>query len=74
MFKPERWLTDDKSDAARARELAGHRALLAFFDGPRKCLGKAFALAEFKVRGRGWTAADSHVLTDPSCPFSCLGC
>ena len=53
MFKPERWLTDDKSDAARARELAGHRALLAFFDGPRKCLGKAFALAEFKVRGRG---------------------
>ena len=67
IFRPERWLTDDKADEARARELSMRRSLLAFFDGPRKCLGKAFALAEFKVRASVRGAADPHVLNDPPC-------
>ena len=45
-FKPERWLKDID---VRAMELQGHRHLLTFHDGPRICLGKSFALAEFKA-------------------------
>ncbi len=45
-FKPERWLEDS---APRAKEIQGHRHLLTFVDGPRTCLGKTFALTEFKV-------------------------
>jgi cytochrome P450 len=45
-FEPERWLVD--SDIP-AKELSGHRHILTFSDGPRICLGKSFALAEFKV-------------------------
>ncbi|KAK0205791.1 cytochrome P450 [Desarmillaria ectypa] len=45
-FKPERWLEDS---APRAKEIKGHRHLLTFVNGPRTCLGKAFALAEFKA-------------------------
>ncbi|KAJ7200745.1 cytochrome P450 [Mycena pura] len=51
-FKPERWLTlgdGDDPHTVRARELQGHRHLLTFIDGPRACLGKSFALAEFKA-------------------------
>ncbi|KAJ7124543.1 cytochrome P450 [Mycena epipterygia] len=45
-FKPERWFEDI---TVRAKELQGHRHLLTFHDGPRTCLGKSFALAEFKA-------------------------
>ncbi|KAK0231603.1 cytochrome P450 [Armillaria fumosa] len=45
-FKPERWLEDS---APRAKEIQGHRHLLTFVDGPRTCLGKTFALTEFKA-------------------------
>ncbi|SJL11872.1 uncharacterized protein ARMOST_15283 [Armillaria ostoyae] len=45
-FKPERWLEDF---APRAKEIQGHRHLLTFVDGPKTCLGKTFALAEFKA-------------------------
>ncbi|KAJ7167917.1 cytochrome P450 [Mycena filopes] len=45
-FKPERWFADITT---QAKELQGHRHLLTFHDGPRTCLGKAFALAEFKA-------------------------
>ncbi|KAK0205805.1 cytochrome P450 [Desarmillaria ectypa] len=45
-FEPERWLEDS---APRAREIQGHRHLLTFVDGPRTCLGKTFALTEFKA-------------------------
>ncbi|KAJ7914059.1 cytochrome P450 [Mycena leptocephala] len=51
-FEPERWLTlTNGADASvlRAKELQGHRHLLTFLDGPRTCLGKTFALAEFKA-------------------------
>ncbi|KAJ7062770.1 cytochrome P450 [Mycena amicta] len=47
-FNPERWLTLDE-DSFRAKEIQGHRHLLTFSDGPRTCLGKQFALAEFKA-------------------------
>ncbi|KAJ7712618.1 cytochrome P450 [Mycena metata] len=45
-FKPERWFADITT---QAKELQGHRHLLTFHDGPRTCLGNAFALAEFKA-------------------------
>lgn len=47
-FEPERWLTLN-DDPLRAKEIQGHRHLVTFLDGPRTCLGKSFALAEFKV-------------------------
>ncbi|KAJ7157720.1 cytochrome P450 [Mycena crocata] len=45
-FALERWLTLN-DDPLRAKEL--HRHLLTFLDGPRVCLGKQFAIAEFKI-------------------------
>ncbi|KAJ6615465.1 cytochrome P450 [Mycena sp. CBHHK59/15] len=47
-FRPERWLTLP-GDPLRAKEIQGHRHLITFLDGPRTCLGKSFALAEFKA-------------------------
>jgi cytochrome P450 len=62
IFRPERWLElgsdsgfrPDGAEKAsgnslKATELSGHRHLLTFSDGQRTCLGKSFALAEFKV-------------------------
>lgn len=51
-FKPERWLKGEEGLPAGAKELQGHRHLLTFINGPRTCLGKGFALAEFKVGRR----------------------
>ncbi|KAJ6625075.1 cytochrome P450 [Mycena sp. CBHHK59/15] len=49
-FDPERWLNASKgADAHRAQEIQGYRHLLTFSDGARTCLGKGFALAEFKA-------------------------
>ncbi|KAG1882722.1 cytochrome P450, partial [Suillus subluteus] len=47
-FKPDRWLTED-GISGKAKEVQGHRHLLTFVDGPRTCLGKDFAIAEFKT-------------------------
>ncbi|KAG1766150.1 cytochrome P450 [Suillus occidentalis] len=47
-FKPDRWLTED-GIGGKAKEVQGHRHLLTFVDGPRTCLGKDFAIAEFKT-------------------------
>ena len=47
-FRPERWL-EKNGLPKKAQEIQGHRHLLTFSDGPRTCLGKGFALAEFKV-------------------------
>lgn len=47
-FEPERWHTL-ANDPLRAKEIQGHRHIITFIDGPRTCLGKSFALAEFKV-------------------------
>lgn len=58
VFNPERWLVDGpqgkaagdaRSDGLKKNQIQGHRHLLTFSDGPRICLGKAFALAEFKA-------------------------
>ncbi|KAJ7489394.1 cytochrome P450 [Mycena latifolia] len=48
VFNPARWL-DETVDQHRAQELQGYRHILTFADGPRMCLGKGFALAEFKA-------------------------
>jgi cytochrome P450 len=48
-FKPQQWL-DKGGTQGKAREIQGYRHLLTFSDGPRTCLGRGFALAEFKVR------------------------
>ena len=45
-FVPERWLEDEQT---LAKEIPGPRHILTFVDGPRLCLGRSFALAEFKV-------------------------
>ncbi|KAG2364263.1 cytochrome P450 [Suillus spraguei] len=47
-FKPDRWLTED-GITGKAKEVQGHRHLLTFSDGPRACLGKDFAIVEFKT-------------------------
>ncbi|KAJ7895287.1 cytochrome P450 [Mycena olivaceomarginata] len=47
-FEPERWHTL-ANDPLRAKEIQGHRHIITFIDGPRTCLGKSFALAEFKA-------------------------
>jgi len=56
VFRPSRWLENAHGEngiPAKAKEIQGHRHLLTFADGPRTCLGKNFALTEFKVRRRG---------------------
>lgn len=47
-FVPERWI-DEAGLTAKAKEIQGFSHLLTFSDGTRMCLGKGFALAEFKV-------------------------
>ncbi|KAF8148864.1 cytochrome P450 [Crassisporium funariophilum] len=47
-FEPERWLDGDGDACPGAKEIQGHRHILTFSDGPRTCLGKSFALSEFK--------------------------
>ncbi|KAH0826178.1 cytochrome P450 [Lanmaoa asiatica] len=52
IFRPSRWLEDAHGQdgiPAKAKEIQGHRHLLTFVDGPRTCLGKNFALTEFKT-------------------------
>ncbi|KAF8123206.1 cytochrome P450 [Boletus edulis] len=52
LFRPSRWLEDKDGQngiPAKAKEIPGHRQLLTFVDGPRACLGKNFALTEFKA-------------------------
>ncbi|KAH7881865.1 cytochrome P450 [Phlebopus sp. FC_14] len=48
VFRPERWLNEE-GIPKKVQEVQGHRHLLTFADGPRTCLGKGFALAEFKT-------------------------
>ncbi|KAI6120970.1 cytochrome P450 [Pisolithus croceorrhizus] len=48
VFRPERWL-EEGGIPKKAQEVQGYRHLLTFVDGPRTCLGKGFAVAEFKT-------------------------
>ncbi|XP_006454581.1 hypothetical protein AGABI2DRAFT_114327 [Agaricus bisporus var. bisporus H97] len=43
IFRPERWLERKKSQLRHKHEL------LTFSEGPRACIGKAFAMAEVKI-------------------------
>ena len=52
LFRPSRWIEDAQGRGgipAKAKEIQGHRHLLTFVDGPKMCLGKNFAVTEFKV-------------------------
>ncbi|KAJ7599667.1 cytochrome P450 [Mycena floridula] len=44
-FRPERWL---EPESGLAKDIQAHRHILTFITGPRECLGKTFALTEFK--------------------------
>lgn len=47
-FRPERWI-EGADIPKKAQEIQGYRNLLTFSDGPRTCLGKAFAITELKA-------------------------
>jgi hypothetical protein len=50
MFKPSQWLAENQgAQEAKAEALHGYRHLMTFGDGARMCLGRLFALTEFKV-------------------------
>lgn len=48
-FKPSRWLEEDNGTHGAKETLQGYRHLMTFGDGARMCLGRLFALAEFKA-------------------------
>ncbi len=48
-FVPERWMESEKGLTPGAKQIQGYHHLLTFSDGPRICLGRGFAVAEFKV-------------------------
>ncbi|RXW16267.1 hypothetical protein EST38_g9594 [Candolleomyces aberdarensis] len=48
-FKPERWLDPETTLTGDAKAIQGHHHIMSFSDGPRFCLGRHFALANFKV-------------------------
>ena len=48
-FEPERWLNNEAGLTPRAKEMPGYHHLVSFIDGPRICIGRLFAAAEFKV-------------------------
>ncbi|KAI6040237.1 cytochrome P450 [Pisolithus marmoratus] len=47
-FRPERWLEED-GISKKAQEIQAYRHILSFTDGAKTCIGKYFAIAEFKV-------------------------
>lgn len=48
-FSPERWLNNESGLTEAARAIQGYHHLFTFGDGPRICIGRAFASAEFKA-------------------------
>ncbi|KAG2753528.1 hypothetical protein P692DRAFT_201892021, partial [Suillus brevipes Sb2] len=49
-FKPSRWFEGDENTRSARDALHGYRHSMTFGDGARMCLGRLFALTEFKVR------------------------
>ncbi|KAK7044905.1 cytochrome P450 [Favolaschia claudopus] len=50
LFNPTRWIDETNGISKhRAQEIQGYRHMLTFSDGARICLGKAFAVTEFKA-------------------------
>lgn len=70
-FKPERWLDQESGLTDKSKELPGYHHLLTFIDGPRICLGKLFAVAEFKVRKLSFLVAAAGLT--PHIPGCALG-
>lgn len=48
-FMPGRWIASEASIPDTVKEIHGYLHLLTFVDGPRACLGRQFAVMEFKV-------------------------
>jgi cytochrome P450 len=48
-FKPSRWFEGDEGTHWAKEGLHGYRHLMTFGDGARSCLGRLFALTEFKA-------------------------
>ncbi|KAG1897013.1 cytochrome P450 [Suillus fuscotomentosus] len=48
-FRPSRWFEGDEGTLGARETLHGYRHLMTFGDGARMCLGRLFALAEFKA-------------------------
>jgi cytochrome P450 len=48
-FKPSRWFEGDNNTLGARDNLHGYRHLMTFGDGARMCLGRLFALTEFKA-------------------------
>lgn len=48
-FVPTRWLSPEGGLPDQVKDIHGYSHLLTFVDGPRMCLGKQFAILEFKV-------------------------
>ncbi|KAG1733370.1 cytochrome P450 [Suillus paluster] len=48
-FQPSRWLMEDAGMHKSREILHGYRHLMTFGDGARMCLGRLFALTEFKA-------------------------
>ncbi|KAG2064190.1 cytochrome P450 [Suillus decipiens] len=49
VFKPSRWFEGDEGTREAREALHGYRHLMSFGDGARMCVGRLFALAEFKA-------------------------
>ena len=62
-FKPERWLDNEAGLTPKAKELQGYHHIMSFIDGQRICLGRAFAVAEFKVSRFTCLQLGGHKLT-----------
>ena len=48
-FDPKRWLDSNHDKRGRWTEIEGYKHLLTFGNGPRKCVGRNFAISEMKV-------------------------
>ncbi|KAH9830594.1 cytochrome P450 [Rhodofomes roseus] len=48
-FRPERWLEGDSALPEMVKMIRAPGHLLTFGDGPKTCLGRYFAMAEFKI-------------------------
>ena len=48
-FVPSRWMSSEASLPEKVKEIHGYSHILTFVDGQRTCLGKQFAILEFKV-------------------------
>lgn len=62
-FKPERWLSDD-GHANNTGGADSNYSFLTFLHGPRSCIGRQFALAEFACLIAAWVGRFEMELAD----------